>query len=465
MKVELYEKLDKVATESSDPWNNAGTGHSGFCELNYYPQDEKGDVLIEKAIKIAENFEVSKQFWSSLVDEQILPDPKKFIQSVPHISFVWGDDNVAYLYKRFHAMQKSPLFKDVEFSDNFEEIEKWIPLVMKGRDKKQKVAATKINLGTDVNFGEITSNLFDFLKEREQFTCNLRHDVTDLKKNEEGKWQVEVTDLLSNTCKKVTCKFVFIGAGGGSLLLLEKSRIPEGKGIGGFPISGQWLRCINPDVINQHQAKVYGKAGVDTPPMSVPHIDSRVINGKRELLFGPYAGFSTKFLKEGSYMDLLKSITFYNIIPTISVGIRNLPLVNYLFGQVVQSIKTRIHSLTDYYPLAKEEDWALVTAGQRVQVILRKERGRGLLQFGTEIVYSKDGSLAVMLGASPGASSSVTVMLDLIQKCFPDKFENEDVQQAIKKMIPTFRKSLHENEKLCQEIRQKTSSVLKLNPS
>ena len=461
--VEIFEKLDKVATESSHPWNNAGTGHSGFCELNYYPENPDGTVDIKKGVKIAEHFEVSKQFWSHLVEQNILPNPKDFIQPVPHISFVWGEKNVHYLQQRYLAMQKSPLFKGIQFSTNFDEISKWIPLVMEGRDRNQKVAATRIDYGTDVNFGQLTSNLFDYLEDKEQINLRLNHDVSDLKRNSDGTWNISVTDEENKIDKTIKCRFVFIGAGGGALLLLEKSDIAEAEGIGGFPVSGQWLKCTNPEIIKQHGAKVYGKASVGAPPMSVPHIDSRVIDGKKELLFGPYAGFSTKFLKQGSYWDLLKSITFSNLIPSITAGIKNLSLVKYLFGQVVQSDDHRIEALKEYYPLANKKDWELVTAGQRVQVIGRKENGMGELQFGTEIVYSKDGSIAALLGASPGASSSVSIMLDLIHKCFPKRFEDLDVQEKIKKMIPSFGKALNENPELCAQVRVDTIQRLKLN--
>lgn len=461
--VEIFEKLDKVATESSHPWNNAGTGHSGFCELNYYPENSDGTVDIKKGVKIAEHFEVSKQFWSHLVEQNILPNPKDFIQPVPHISFVWGEKNVQYLEQRYLAMQKSPLFKGIQFSNDFDEISKWIPLVMNGRDRNQKVAATRIDYGTDVNFGQLTSNLFDYLEDKEQINLRLNHDVSDLKRNSDGTWNISVTDVKNDIEKTIKCKFVFIGAGGGALLLLEKSDIAEAEGIGGFPVSGQWLKCTNPEIIKQHGAKVYGKASVGAPPMSVPHIDSRVIDGKKELLFGPYAGFSTKFLKQGSYWDLLKSITFSNLLPSITAGIKNLSLVKYLFGQVVQSDDHRIEALKEYYPLANKKDWELVTAGQRVQVIGRKENGMGELQFGTEIVYSKDGSIAALLGASPGASSSVSIMLDLIHKCFPKRFEDLDVQEKIKKMIPSFGKALNENPELCAQVRVDTIQRLKLN--
>lgn len=461
--VEIFEKLDKVATESSHPWNNAGTGHSGFCELNYYPENPDGTVEIKKGVTIAEHFEVSKQFWSHLVAQNILPNPKDFIQPVPHISFVWGEKNVQYLEQRYLAMQKSPLFKGIQFSTDFDEISKWMPLVMNGRDRNQKVAATKIDYGTDVNFGKLTSNLFDYLEDKEQINLRLNHDVSDLKRNDDGSWNISVTDEKNKIGKTIKCKFVFIGAGGGALLLLEKSGIAEAEGIGGFPVSGQWLKCTNPEIIKQHGAKVYGKASVGAPPMSVPHIDSRVIDGKRELLFGPYAGFSTKFLKQGSYWDLIKSITFSNLIPSISAGIQNLSLVKYLFGQVVQSDDKRMESLKEYYPLANKKDWELITAGQRVQVIGRKENGMGELQFGTEIVYSKDGSIAALLGASPGASSSVSIMLDLISKCFPKRFEDLDVQEKIRKMIPSFGKSLNDNPELCAQVRTDTIQTLKLN--
>ncbi|HXS37431.1 MAG TPA: malate dehydrogenase (quinone), partial [Flavipsychrobacter sp.] len=406
IKIEIFERLDKVAAESSAAWNNAGTGHSAFCELNYTPlQGDKVDI--SKALHITESFEISKQLWSYLIQQKFIQSPNSFINSIPHMSFVWGDDNVAYLKKRYDAMRAHHFYKDIQYADDYEQLAEWIPLIMEGRDKSEKVAATRIEIGTDVNFGTLTNNLFDHLKTQEGVTLHLNHEVHDLHQDNDGYWHLHIEDIKGKQKKSVKAKFVFIGAGGGALPLLEKSHIPEGKGYGGFPVGGQWLSCENRSIIERHHAKVYGKAGVGTPPMSVPHLDSRVINGKRELLFGPYAGFSTKFLKKGSWLDLPLSIRVNNIRPMVLAGIHNIPLTKYLIEQVRMTPEERFKDLQDFFPEARMEDWELKIAGQRVQVIKKDEKEGGILEFGTEIVSSADCSIAALLGASPGASTSV----------------------------------------------------------
>ena len=306
--ISIYEKLEKVAGESSDAWNNAGTGHSAFCELNYTPENVDGSIDVSKAIKIAQSFELSKAFWSYLVEQKYFYDPQQFINSVPHFSFVWNEENVTYLKKRHDSLTKFALFEDMQFSDDFNELKSWFPLIMNGRDAHQKVAATLMNAGTDINFGALTRVLFQHLEKLDGVHLYLNHEVRDLEKDENGTWKIKVKNITADEKFYVNTNFVFLGAGGGALPLLDKSDIEEGKGYGGFPISGQWLVCNNEEVIAQHHAKVYGKASVGAPPMSVPHLDTRIIDGKQALLFGPFAGFSTKFLKHGSYFDLPLSI-------------------------------------------------------------------------------------------------------------------------------------------------------------
>ena len=463
LKIEIYERLDIAAAESSDAWNNAGTGHSAFCELNYTPEAEDGSISPKKAISIAESFEVSRQFWSYLVQENKVSSPENFIKSIPHMSFVWGEKNVAFLKKRFETLQANPLFKDMVYSSDFSKLKEWMPLVMEGRKDSEKFAATSVSIGTDVNFGELTREIFAYLTKLEGVTMHFHYEVRKLKQLDDKTWRIKVTDLATGKKRKVYTKFVFIGAGGGSLPLLEKANVHEGKGYGGFPVSGQWLKCINPDVIAKHQAKVYGKASVGAPPMSVPHIDSRMIDGEKALLFGPFAGFSTRFLKNGSYSDLPLSIKTDNIIPMIAAGIKNIPLTKYLIEQVRQSPKDRINALKEYVPGAKSKDWVLERAGQRVQVIKKDEKEGGILEFGTEMITTEDGSLSVLLGASPGASTAVSIMVELIAKCFKDQFETPEWQEKLKEMIPSFGQKLNDNEDLLSEIRKKTSTVLKLN--
>ncbi|WP_426094671.1 malate:quinone oxidoreductase [Flavobacterium sp. DSR2-3-3] len=463
IKIEIYERLDIAAAESSDAWNNAGTGHSAFCELNYTPEDEDGSINPKKAISIAESFEISRQFWAYLVQECKVSSPENFIKSIPHLSFVWGEKNVAYLKTRFEALHLNPLFKDMIFSTDFDELKKWMPLVMEGRKESDKVAATSMAIGTDVNFGELTRSIFGYLTKLEGVTIHFNHEVQKLKQREDKSWRIKITDLATGQTKKAYTKFVFIGAGGGSLPLLEKANVPEGKGYGGFPVSGQWLKCTNAEVIAKHQAKVYGKASVGAPPMSVPHIDSRMINGEKALLFGPFAGFSTRFLKNGSYSDLPLSIKTDNIIPMVAAGIKNIPLTRYLIQQVVQSPKDRINALKEYVPGAKSKDWVLERAGQRVQVIKKDEKGGGILEFGTEVITTADGTLSVLLGASPGASTAVSIMVDLIGRCFKDQFETPEWQEKLKTIIPSFGQKLNDNPDLLSKVRQETATVLKLN--
>jgi len=459
--VEIFERLDVAAAESSDAWNNAGTGHSAFCELNYTPQKPDGSVDTSKAVSIAESFEVSKQFWSYLVRSKLVDSPENFIRSIPHMSFVWGEANVKFLRTRYEALKKCALFHGMEYSEDPEQLREWMPLVMKDRNPAEPVAATRMVLGTDVNFGSLTRMMFSKLQEQDKVEMHFSHEVKKLKQKD-GLWQVRVKDEITGEKRNVFAKFVFIGAGGGSLPLLEKSGIPEGNGFGGFPVSGQWLKCTNPAVIEQHNAKVYGKASVGAPPMSVPHLDTRMIDGKKALLFGPYAGFSTRFLKNGSLLDLPLSIKPNNIMPMIAAGLDNIPLTKYLINQVRQSQDDRLQALREYLPTAKAEDWELETAGQRVQVIKKHEKHGGILEFGTEVVSAADGSIAALLGASPGASTAVSIMVTLMSRCFPQYIEKPEWQKKLSQMIPSYGQSLSEDPVLMETLRTQTSHALKL---
>ena len=463
LKIEIFERLDEVAAESSDAWNNAGTGHSALCELNYTPQSEDGTVDISKAVKIVEQFEVSKQFWAYLLQKGFFGSAHEFINSTPHMSLVWDDENVIYLQKRFDAMQKSHLFKGMQFSDNHEQLTEWIPLVMNGRNVSQKIAATYMPIGTDVNFGALTRSLFNHLKQEHDVDVYLSHEVQHLQREHDGKWRIGVKDETTGKHQEFRAKFVFIGAGGGSLPLLEKSGIPEGKGFGGFPVGGQWLRCKNKDVIERHHAKVYGKASVGAPPMSVPHLDTRVIDGEKQLLFGPYAGFSTEFLKEGSLLDLPKSIHMDNILSMLGAGFDNIPLTEYLVEQLMLSFEDKFKAMQEFFPLAEIKDWELAIAGQRVQVIKKDAKHWGMLEFGTEVVSAADGSIAALLGASPGASTSVPIMIDVLNHCFKDEMKSEEWVAKLKTMIPSYGRALADDAKLCMDTRQYTASVLGLS--
>ncbi len=460
LRILAFERLELAAAESSDAWNNAGTGHSAFCELNYTPQLDDGSVDTSKAVKIAEAFEISKQFWAHLIRTEKIKIPATFITQVPHISFVWGKENVNFLWKRYNALTTCHLFRGMTYSEYPEELASWMPLVINGRNRAEEFAATCMTIGTDVNFGALTRCIFERLQQTEGVRVVFNQEVKNLKQDEERNWTVTVKDQTTKEKRKYKAKFVFIGAGGGALRLLEKSGIPEGRGYGGFPVSGQWLKCTNPAVIDAHHAKVYGKAEIGSPPMSVPHLDTRMINGKKALLFGPYAGFSTKFLKEGSYLDLFKSIKIDNVLPMLAAGLDNIPLTRYLINQIKQSPEERLAALKQFYPEARMEDWELEIAGQRVQVIKKDEKHTGVLEFGTEVISAGDGSLAALLGASPGASTAVSIMLSVLQKCFPMNVVSNEWQTRLREIIPSYGDSLATNGALLRNIRSMTNEIL-----
>ena len=458
--ITVFEKLASAGEESSNEWNNAGTGHAALCELNYTAEKPDGSIDISKAVKVNEQFQVSMQFWSYLVNNNLIRNPQDFIMPLSHMSLVQGEQNVTFLKNRFEALSNNPLFQGMEFSDDPEKLMEWIPLIMKDRTLNEPIAATKIDSGTDVNFGALTRMLFDHLKNK-NVDIKYKHSVHDIKRTSDGSWELKVRNLDSGTIEYHTAKFVFIGGGGGSLPLLQKSGISEGKHIGGFPISGLFMVCNNPEVVAQHHAKVYGKAKVGAPPMSVPHLDTRFIGNKKSLLFGPFAGFSPKFLKTGSMFDLLGSVKPNNILTMLAAGAKNLSLTKYLIQQVMLSKEKRMEELREFIPNAKSEDWDLVVAGQRVQVIKDTVAGgKGTLQFGTEVVSAADGSIAALLGASPGASTAVSVMLEVIEKCFPQ--EVKAWEPKIKEMIPSYGLSLVANPDLIQEIHATTSQALGL---
>ncbi|MFP3720415.1 malate:quinone oxidoreductase [Niallia circulans] len=461
LKITVFEKLASAGEESSNEWNNAGTGHAALCELNYTVEKPDGSVDISKAVEINEQFQVSLQFWSHLVNKQVLHNPQDFIRPLPHMSLVLGGKNVAFLQKRFEAMVSNPLFKGMEFSKDPEKLKEWIPLIMQDRELKEPIAATKIDSGTDVNFGALTRLLFaDLLKKGVEI--NYKHSVNDLKRTKDGLWEAKVQNLNSGTMETHAAKFVFIGGGGGSLHLLQKSGIPEGKHMGGFPVSGIFLVCKNQEIIEKHHAKVYGKAKVGAPPMSVPHLDTRFIDNQKSLLFGPFAGFSPKFLKTGSMFDLITSVKPDNLLTMLAAGAKNMSLTSYLIQQLMLSKEKRIEELREFIPNAKAEDWDLVVAGQRVQVIKDTETGgKGTLQFGTEVVSAADGSIAALLGASPGASTAVHVMLKVIQKCFTEKMP--EWQPKLKEMIPSYGLSLKENPQLLHDVHTLTAETLRLS--
>ncbi|MGC8484176.1 MAG: malate dehydrogenase (quinone) [Candidatus Baltobacteraceae bacterium] len=460
MKVEIFETLDSAAQESTDAWNNAGTGHAALCELNYTPQNADGSVGIARALAVNTQYDLSRQFWAYMVRKGAIGPPESFIHDVPHISFVWGDDNVAFLRKRFEAMSAHHCFRGMEYSEDRTVLERWMPLVMEGRSPSQRVAATRMATGTDVDYGALTRQLLAHVQKLPDVTISYSHRVTDLQRTADGGWQVSVRDVKSGAVRTVSTSAVFLGAGGGALSLLQRSGIKEGKGFGGFPVSGIFLRCDDEAIVDRHLGKVYGKASVGAPPMSVPHLDTRFIDGKRSLLFGPYAGFSTKFLKHGSYGDLLGSLKNDNLRSMLAVGRDNFDLTKYLVGEVLKSKESKYASLREYFPEADSKDWKFIVAGQRVQVIMPDEKRGGKLQFGTEIVSDSEGSLAAVLGASPGASVAVAVMLDVIKRLYGASLDSW--KGAMTEMLPSYGRSIADDAALCESVRADSANALHL---
>jgi malate dehydrogenase (quinone) len=463
----MIEQLPEVAMESSSALNNAGTGHAGYCELNYTPQLADGTVNATRALEINAAFEVSLQLWSNLVESGALPSPEHFINKTPHLSFVWGNDNVVFLKQRFAQLKQHHLFADMLYSEDFEQLKSWMPLIMGNRQNNQPVAATYVDYGSDVNFGALTHYLVSYLKENANFSLMTNTRITQIKRlkdtQDKASWVISATNRQTKVTHKIHAKFVFLGAGGGALPLLQKANIPESIGYGGFPVSGQWLICNNEALVKQHGSKVYGKAAVGAPPMSVPHLDSRMIDGKPALLFGPFAGFTTKFLKQGSRLDLAKSIQSKNLKSILGAGKHNLDLTKYLVKEVFQTQKQRIKALHDFLPDAKNSDWKLANAGQRVQIIKQCNQNWGKLEFGTEIVASSDGSIAALLGASPGASVSVQAMLDVLEKCFSEELKSNHWQEKLRELIPSYGSSLIEDPELLRKVRKTTLRTLKLS--
>lgn len=454
----IIERLDVPAAESSGPWNNAGTGHSALCELNYTPA-VNGKIDISKAVGVNEKFQISRQFWSYLVEEGRLGDPSEFINAIPHVSFAQGMEQVDYLKARYEAMKDHPLFPGMQFSADDEKFKEFLPLMSKGRDFTNPVAISWFDHGTDINYGALTNQYLNALT-GQGVEVRYGTEVKNIKRDG-AKWKVITKNLHNGDTSVVTANFVFVGAGGMALPLLQKAGIPEIKGYGGFPVSGEWLRCTNEELVEQHQAKVYGKASVGAPPMSVPHLDTRVIDGKKGLLFGPYAGWTPKFLKKGSYLDLFKSIRLDSLPSYLGVALQEMGLTKYLIEEVLKDQAARVESLREYMPSAKAEDWELVTAGQRVQVI--KPIGApkfGSLEFGTALVNSNDGSIAGLMGASPGASIAPAAMLEVLERCFGSRIAQW--APKLKEMVPSYGRLMSKEPELFAQQWERSQASLKL---
>lgn len=451
-KIAIFERLPEVAMESSDAWNNAGTGHAALCELNYMPDSKDGSLPDPaKAIAINEQFQQSRAFWAFCVDQGILQNPQSFIRTVPHMSFVTSKQDIDYLRRRHQVLSNQPLFSGMEFSTSKSKLTEWAPLIMEGREGKD-FAASWIEQGTDVDYGEMTRQLIQWL-EAKKVVVERGVEIKALYQYPSGSWQLF---LGTSSDRLIVADKVFVGAGGWALKLLQSAKIPEIRGYGTFPVSGHFLRTDNPAIVAKHQAKVYSQAAVGAPPMSVPHLDKRVVDGKESLLFGPFAGINPKFLKHGSLLDLPLSVRPHNLLPYLSVAIENFSLLRYLIREITKSRKQKIAQLREFVPTAEAKDWVYYEAGQRAQIIKPKGR-KGSLQFGTEVISSSDGTIAGLLGASPGASVSVAVMLEVMKKMF-----GQESISKIHQQVSGLDGNLNQSPSEAKKHLSRTAKVLKL---
>ena len=456
IQIDIIERLPSCGLESSDALNNAGTGHAGYCELNYTPINKKNQLNINKALEINENFETSLIFWAYLDQKYSFFNARKFIKKTPHISFVSGLKNVSFLKKRYALLKKQPLFKEMLLTENVELIAKWAPLLLKGRKSFDSLAATKIDHGTDINFGELTNQMLGILEKKDNFSLLVNSEVETIKQRKDKRYNILIRNLKTNKTIEMVSNYTFLGSGGKTISMLQDMKLNEAKGYAGFPISGKWLICNKADLVKMHNSKVYTQVMEGAPPMSIPHLDLRVISNKKLLLFGPFAGFNAKLLKHGSFFDFPRSIKLNNIVPMTIVLFKNFSLLLYLIKQTLMNHASRIKELQKFYPEANLRDWKLLTAGQRVQIIKNCPFEGSKLEFGTEVIYSKNRKLAALIGASPGASVAVASMLDV----FVNFFGSEE--KKIRDIIPSYKLKLNDNPSVLKKIRGKTYKYLGL---
>ncbi|GAC66623.1 malate:quinone oxidoreductase [Gordonia soli] len=417
----LVERADTLASESSGPWNNAGTGHMGLCELNYMPDPADGRT----PARIARQFHLTRQWWAFLAMSGLV-DPARFVHATPHMDVVFGADDVAYLRERHRTLVGDPLFAELRYSEEPGEIAEWAPLVMRGRSSDEPIAATWHPGGTDVDFGALTTATADIIADNGGEIL-LRHEVRSLTRTPDGGWIVSGrrTDDADGHSGRFTIharRHVFVGAGGLALRLLQRAGLPEVRGYAVLPVGAAFFRCSTPSVVAAHTAKVYGQAAVGAPPMSVPHLDARVVDGRRHLLFGPYATFSTRLLKSGSLTDAFTTLRWRNL-PVIAAAMwHNLALIRFLIVQLLATRSRKFEQLRRFLPTAVDGDWELIPAGQRAQLVVPDESAVGAIHQGTELVTSADRSISGVLGASPGASTAVTIMVDVLRTAFPDRW-------------------------------------------
>eukprot|EP00928_Gymnodinium_smaydae_P063003 TRINITY_DN46711_c0_g1_i1.p1 TRINITY_DN46711_c0_g1~~TRINITY_DN46711_c0_g1_i1.p1 ORF type:complete len:582 (-),score=59.30 TRINITY_DN46711_c0_g1_i1:383-2128(-) len=441
-KIIMYERLHAVAEESSNGWNNAGTGHSGFMEPNYTKPVRSHDgtlrsVTLDKVELICEQFLYSRLYWDYLVKQDLLPDPSTFIHQTDHIAIGIGKDQCDFIMKRFETLQTVDLFDGMEIALPEEKGKQamWAPLICTGRNPHEPICMTRSTMGTDVDYGALTkAKVAAFLKlggDLRLFTS-----VSGLRKEGNGWIVTSRSTSTGRGVRKVKAKFVFVGAGGWALLMLQKAGIPQVRGYMALPVTADWAVCQNPEVVARHHVKVYAPSAPGAPPMSMPHLNYRQIGGKEVLLFGPFGSLTFKFLRSGSNFDALKALRYHNIFPTIGALVRNFRLATMLIKDVFKSGRHKLAEIRHYYPLADPEDWTLIPAGVRAQIIKKDPKsGRGMLQFGTDVVASSDGSICGVLGASPGASTCVAIALDTLEKCFRAKPRFAEWSPKLQKMI------------------------------
>jgi malate dehydrogenase (quinone) len=457
--ITVVERLDGAAAESSDPWNNAGTGHAGLCELFYTPQLPDGSIDITKAVRVNEQFQVTRQFWAYAADNGMVSDVRGFLNPVPHVSFVQGAERVDYLRRRRDALAANPLFARDEWVEGADEFARRLPYMAARREFSEPVALNWAADGTDVDFGALSRQLIGY-GVRTGTNALFGHEVRNLNRQRDGSWTLTIRNRRRGESRKLNAAFVFVGAGGQALRLLQKSGIKEAKGFGGFPVGGRFLRSGNPAITAGHRAKVYGLPAPGAPGITAAHLDTRIVNGKPWLMFGPFAGWSPKFLKHGHFSDLPRSVTVGNVATVVGAGLGQRELVSYLIGQLRLSKSARIRALREFAPSAVDSDWILTTAGQRVQVLRRDRRRGGRLEFDTTVVTAADGSIAGLLGASPGASTAVTAMLDVLRRCFPDRYQAW--LPTLKEMVPSLGFALSDEPALYDEVRSWTTKALGL---
>ncbi len=464
LRIQIIEVTPELAREASDGWNNAGTGHAALCEISYTPErNSSGKVPIGRALHIFEQFEHSKQFWGYAATSGMAGDPAGFIHSVPHVCFVKGEEDVGFLHARHAAMTEHHFFRGMTLTTDPSVIHQWAPLVMEGREHGP-VAATA-GAGTEVDYGLLARKLCTWLAQQEHCGVATGWKVTKLRRGA-GAWHLTMKCQTTGETRTQRAKFVFVGAGGGSLPLLQSTGLAEVAGFGAFPVGGQWLVCDEPAVCSRHNAKVYGVADPAAPHVGTPHLDQRRLDGRCQLLFGPFASWTTRFLKQsGSWSDLPFSVRADNLTTLLRAGVHNRSLVRYLITQGLQSMEARMKAVRHYYPDARTEHWRLVQAGIRVQTI--KKADRGAVYFGTEVFSSSDRSVAALLGASPGASVSVNIALEVIKSCLPDLLSSAEGNARMRQMIPTFDEDLKlpAQAALFRKVSANTEAILQPTPN